>query len=53
MKGCHFDSAKKQIIVTCGVALVPVRFCVFKVNNRNIRRPKISNLKNGYQNNIN
>ena len=34
------------------VTLVPVRFYVFKVNNRNIRRPKISNLKNGYQNNI-
>ena len=32
--------------------LVPVRFYLFKVNNRNIRRPKISNLKNGYQYNI-
>ena len=35
------------------VTLVPVRFYEFKVNNRNIRRPKISDLKNGYQNNIN
>ena len=33
--------------------MVPVGFYVFKVNNRNIRRPKISNLKNGYENHIN
>ena len=46
-KEYHFD--RKKIInysyMWC-VTLVPVRFCVFKVNNRNIRRPEIwSNLK--------
>ena len=35
------------------VTLVTARFYVFKINNRNIKRPKISNLKNAYQSNIN